>query len=149
MKYHILHVFRTSIEFIKNPLIILKTSIWCQYDVISKKSSKLCVKPLIHNSSSEWRQTDIKICQELHFMKIFKIIKGFFLKRSRSYKIMQNVIFHVKLWSLILTNCSFHTEDIWTSVFVQTSFHSVRTSKLRSEYFTDAVGIKLKHFSKM
>ena len=32
-------------------------------------------------------------------MKIFKMIRGFFLKRSRSYKIMQNVIFHVKLLS--------------------------------------------------
>ena len=32
-------------------------------------------------------------------MKIFKMIRGFFLKRSRSYKIMQNVISHVKLLS--------------------------------------------------
>ena len=32
-------------------------------------------------------------------MKIFKMITGFFLKRSRSYKIMANVIFHVKLLS--------------------------------------------------
>ena len=32
-------------------------------------------------------------------MKIFKMIRGFLLKRSRSYKIMQNVIFHVKLLS--------------------------------------------------
>ena len=30
-------------------------------------------------------------------MKVFKMIREFFLKRSRSYKIMQNVIFHVKL----------------------------------------------------
>ena len=35
-------------------------------------------------------------------MKIFKMIRGFFVKRSRSYKIMQNVIFHVKLLSLTL-----------------------------------------------
>ena len=35
-------------------------------------------------------------------MKIFKMIRGFFLKRSRSYKIRQNVIFHVKHWSLTL-----------------------------------------------
>ena len=32
-------------------------------------------------------------------MKIFKMIRGFFFKSSRSYKIMQNVIFHVKLLS--------------------------------------------------
>ena len=32
-------------------------------------------------------------------MKIFKMIRGFFLKRSRSSKIMQNLIFHVKLLS--------------------------------------------------
>ena len=32
-------------------------------------------------------------------MKIFKMIRGFFLKRNRSYKIMQNVIFRVKLLS--------------------------------------------------
>ena len=32
-------------------------------------------------------------------MKIFKMIRGLFLKRSLSYKIMQNVIFHVKLLS--------------------------------------------------
>ena len=30
--------------------------------------------------------SDIKICQELNFMKIFKMIRGFFLKRSRSCK---------------------------------------------------------------
>ena len=40
-------------------------------------------------------------------MKIFKMIKGFFLKRSRSYKIMQNVISHVKLLSPTLSNLSF------------------------------------------
>ena len=28
MKYHILHVCRTSIEFVKNPLIILKNDIY-------------------------------------------------------------------------------------------------------------------------
>ena len=38
-----------------------------------------------------------KFCQELQFMRIFKMIRGFFLKWSRSSKIMQNVIFHVKL----------------------------------------------------
>ena len=37
-------------------------------------------------------------------MKIFKMIRGFFLKRSRSYKIMQNVIFHVKLLSPTLNH---------------------------------------------
>ena len=31
------------------------------------------------------------------------MIRGFFVKRSRSYKIMQNVIFHVKLLSPTLT----------------------------------------------
>ena len=37
-------------------------------------------------------------------MKIFKMIRGFFLKRSTSYKIMQNVIFHVKLLSPTLNS---------------------------------------------
>ena len=41
-------------------------------------------------------------------MKIFKMIRGFLLKRSRSYKVMQNVIFHVKLLSPTLTK--FHRE---------------------------------------
>ena len=40
-------------------------------------------------------------------MKIFKMIRGFFLKRSRSYKIMQNVIFHVKLLSPTLITLIF------------------------------------------
>ena len=36
---------------------------------------------------------------------------------------------------LLLTNCSFHTENIRTLAFVRTSFHLVRTSKLQFEYF--------------
>ena len=36
-------------------------------------------------------------------MKIFKMIRGFFLKRSGSYKIMQNMIFHIKLLSATLS----------------------------------------------
>ena len=36
---------------------------------------------------------------------------------------------------LLLINCSFHTENVRTLVFVRNSFHSVRTSKRRSEYF--------------
>ena len=36
-------------------------------------------------------------------MKIFKMIRGLFPKRSRSYEITQNVIFHVKLLSPTLT----------------------------------------------
>ena len=35
------------------------------------------------------------------------MIRGFFLKRSRSYKIMQNVTFHVKLLSPTLTTSLF------------------------------------------
>ena len=40
-------------------------------------------------------------------MKIIKMIRGFFLKTSRSYKIMQNVIFHVKLLSPTLKHIRF------------------------------------------
>ena len=36
-------------------------------------------------------------------MKIFKMIRGFFLKWSRSSKIMQNVVVHVKLYVQSLT----------------------------------------------
>ena len=50
---------------------------------------------------SDWHP---KICQDLQFMKIFKMIRGFFLNWSRSSKIMQNVVFRFKLWSLILIN---------------------------------------------
>ena len=35
-------------------------------------------------------------------MKTFKMIRGFLLIWSRSCKIMQNVIFHVKLYSVTL-----------------------------------------------
>ena len=33
-----------------------------------------------------------KICQELHFMKIFKMSREFSLKCSKSFEIMQNMI---------------------------------------------------------
>ena len=36
-------------------------------------------------------------------MKIFKVIGGFFLKWNRCSEITQNVIFHIKCYSLILT----------------------------------------------
>ena len=36
-------------------------------------------------------------------MKIFEMIKGFFLKWRRSVKLMQNMILHVRLQSLTLT----------------------------------------------
>ena len=51
---------------------------------------------VIHNSARRWCQIDIKIFKELQFMKIFKIVRGFFLQWSSSSKIMQNVIFHLK-----------------------------------------------------
>ena len=52
-----------------------------------------------------------------HFPKIFwQVHGGYTIKHS-------------------LTFCSFHTENFWTLVFVRTSFHSVRTSELRSDYF--------------
>ena len=44
-------------------------------------------------------------------MKIFKMIRGFFLKRSLSYKIMQNVIFHVKLLSPTLNGICVSLSD--------------------------------------
>ena len=52
-----------------------------------------CVKRLIHDSS--WR------CQELQFLIIFTMI--LLLKWSRSSKIMQNMLFHIKLYSLTLS----------------------------------------------
>ena len=52
-----------------------------------------CVKRLIHDSS--WR------CQDLQPLIIFTLI--LLLKCSRSSKIMQNMIFHVKLYSLTLS----------------------------------------------
>ena len=36
---------------------------------------------------------------------------------------------------LLLTNCSFHTENTWTSFFVWTLFHLVHMSKLQFETF--------------
>ena len=38
-------------------------------------------------------------------MKIFKMIRGFFVKWDRSSEIMQNAIFHVEIWSLTLRIC--------------------------------------------
>ena len=41
----------------------------------------------------------IKTCQELQFINILKMIRGFFYKFNRSFKNLKNVIFHVKLLS--------------------------------------------------
>ena len=74
-------------------------------------------------------------------MKIFKMIRGFFLKRSINYKIMQNVIFHVKLLSPTLNRVkaslpkvagiSFEREALlfhWklTSIVILRSVHKIR-----------------------
>ena len=40
---------------------------------------------------------DTNICQERQFMKIFTMIRVFFIKWSRSSKIMKNVISDIKL----------------------------------------------------
>ena len=110
MKYHIFQVFKTSIKFIKKSSDhfkdIYKLKFLTSFDVYMTSCLKGVpnyVLLLIHNSSKKCRQNDIKICQELQFIKIFKMIRGFLLKRSRSYKIMQNVIFHVKLLSPTLS----------------------------------------------
>ena len=64
LKYDYLHDFWTFKPREKNPLIVVK----------------------IFMNWSKWSQTDIKICQELQLLKIFKMITRFFLKQSRSSK---------------------------------------------------------------
>ena len=99
MKYHILHVFRTSIEFIKKSSdhfkYIYKLKLLTRsFDVNMTSFLKGVPNYVLNLKFITPPRNDVrlisKFCQELHFMKIFKMIRGFFLKRSRSYKIMHN-----------------------------------------------------------
>ena len=61
------------------------------------ESSELKVEHSIRYPFWSCTKIDIKICQDLQFMEVVKIIREFFFIWSRSSKNVQNVVFRDKL----------------------------------------------------
>ena len=96
MNYQILIVFRTLIVFKKESshhfIDVYKLKFLTNFVVnmtsflegVPNYVSNLLFVTLPKNDIG----IDIKICQELHVIKIFKMVRGFFLERSRSSNMM-------------------------------------------------------------
>ena len=70
-----------------------------------------------------------KFVRSFSFFKFFEMIRGFFLEWSRSSKIIQNVIFHVKLHSLTSRDCRV-TVDVLNNLYSESLRDSFHYNKL-------------------